>query len=223
MRSPSGSSGPSSTHNPDPCRRASGSWTRGCGAESADAPAAFVNCRDAEAYALWAGKRLPTEAQWELAARSTDGRRYPWGDQPIKWSRPRKFGQVDPVMSFQEDVSAYGAFDMSGNVMEWTRDWYEPGYFEKFKDKVVENPTGPATQPQKSIQRVVKGGSKSGILFARKGIDIDRRFPNLGFRCTLAVEGPEASAGIAPHPVKPDAQPGAPPPGAGPPGGDVPF
>jgi formylglycine-generating enzyme required for sulfatase activity len=190
---------------------------------SAAAPAVRVSYRDAETFAIWAGKRLPTEAQWEMAARSTDGRRYPWGDQPIKWSRPREFRRVEPVMSFPEDVSAYGVFDMAGNVMEWTRDWYEPRYFAKIKDKVVENPTGPATQRQNSIQRVVKGGSKNEMVTARQGVDLDKRLPYLGFRCSLAVEGPEASAGISPHPVKPDAQPGTPPPGAGPPGGDVPF
>ncbi len=190
---------------------------------SADSPAVFVNYREAENFALWAGKRLPTEAQWEMAARSTDGRRYPWGDQPIKWSKPRELHQVDPVMSFPEDSSVYGVYDMAGNVMEWTRDWYDARYFQKFANKIAENPTGPATQRLHSIQRVVKGGSKNGSVAARQGVDGDKRLAYLGFRGSLAVEGPEASAGIAPHPPKPDAQPSIPPPGNSPPAGTVPF
>jgi sulfatase modifying factor 1 len=168
----------------------------------ASAPASYVNYHDAERFALWARKRLPTEAQWEMAARSSDGRHYPWGDQPIKWSQPREFHQVDPVMSFPEDVSPYGVFDMAGNTMEWVRDWYDPKYFEKLKDKIVENPTGPSTMRFNSIQRVVKGGSKTWIVSARQGLNLDRRLGYLGFRCTLAVEGPEAAAGINPHPEK---------------------
>lgn len=158
-----------------------------------------------------------------MAARSIDGRRYPWGDQAIKGLRPRDLRKIDPVMSFSDDASIYGVFDMAGNVEEWTRDWYDAKYFQKFADKIAENPTGPATQRINSIQRVVKGGSKNWTVTARQGVNIDKRLPYLGFRGSLAVEGPEASAGIAPRPVKPDAQPGAPPPGTGPTGGEMPF
>ena len=188
----------------------------------ASAPATYVNYHDAENFALWAGKRLATEAQWEMAARSGDGRRYPWGDHPIKGSRPRDFRQVDPVMSYSEDVSPYGVFDMAGNTMEWVRDWYDPKYFEKMKDKIVDNPTGPASKRFNSIQRVVKGGSKDWIVSARQGMNVDRRFPYLGFRCSLAVEGSEAAAGINPHPEKAD-KPGVPPVGDNPAGGTIPF
>jgi formylglycine-generating enzyme required for sulfatase activity len=192
--------------------------------QSESAPVVWVDYKDAEAFALWAGKRLPTEAQWEMAARSTDGRRFPWGDQPIDRPHPRDFHQVEPVKSFPADVSPYSAFDMAGNAMEWVRDWYDPKYFEKLRDKVVENPTGPATHGLRSIQRVVKGGSKDWTVTSRQGIDADKRLPTLGFRCAMAVEGPEAAAIITPHPVKPDAaQPGANPPPTAPPPGDVPF
>jgi formylglycine-generating enzyme required for sulfatase activity len=187
------------------------------------APAVFVSYQDAEAYAIWALKRLPTEAQWEFAARSTDGRRYPWGDQPVRWSRPRKFQQIDLVMSFPDDVSFYGVHDLAGNAMEWVRDWYDPRYFDRTRDKTTEDPTGPPNKKQ-GIQRVVKGGSKEWLVFARQGMDSDRRLPYVGFRCSLAVEGGEASAIIAPHPPKPaPPQPGTPPPGGQAPGGDVPF
>jgi formylglycine-generating enzyme len=186
------------------------------------APAVYVNYHDAEQFALWAGKRLATEAQWEMAARSGDGRRYPWGDQPVQWSRRREFHQVDPVMSFHEDVSPYGVFDMAGNTMEWVRDWYDPRYFEKMKGKIVEDPTGPPSKRFNSIQRVVKGGSKNWIVTGREGLDVDRRLPYLGFRCTLAVEGSEAAAGINPHPEKAK-KPSTLPAGNAPAGNTVPF
>lgn len=157
-----------------------------------------------------------------MAARSGDGRRYPWGDQPIQWSRAREFQQVDPVMSFPEDVSPYGVFDMAGNTMEWVRDWYDPKSFEKMKDKIVENPTGPPSARSNSIQRVVKGVSKTWIVSSRQGIDLDRRLRYLGFRCSLAVEGSEAAAGINPHPEKAD-KPGTPPGTDAAAGATVPF
>ena len=187
-----------------------------------EAPALFVSYQDAEEYAIWAQKRLPTEAQWELAARSVDGRRYPWGDEPPRWSRPRKFQQIDPVMSFSEDVSPYGVFDLAGNTVEWVRDWYDPGYYARLRDKTTLDPTGPPNKKQ-GIQRVVRGASRDWLMFARNGMDSDRRSAYVGFRCSLAVEGGEASALIAPHPPKPETpQPGTPPPGQ-PGGNDVPF
>ncbi len=83
-------------------------------AEAETLPVTHVNFHDADAYARWAGKQLPTEAQWEMAGRSIESRRLPWGDGPAKWSRPRTVRQIDEVMSFPEDVSAYGVFDMAG-------------------------------------------------------------------------------------------------------------
>ena len=182
------------------------------GARPDDAPAVLVNYHDAEAFAIWALKRLPTEAQWEFAARSVDGRRYPWGDQQVRWSRERKPHQIDRVMYFPEDVSPYGVFDMAGNAMEWTRDWFDRHYFDKLRDKITEDPTGPLNKRQ-GIQRSVRGGSKEWLVYHRQGVDSDQRLPYLGFRCSLAVEGGEASANIVPHTEKPDNKPASTPPG----------
>jgi formylglycine-generating enzyme required for sulfatase activity len=159
--------------------------------EPENEPMIQVNFQDAEAFATWAGKLLPTEAQWEMAARSTDGRRYPWGDDSPKWSRARSSHQIDPVMTFPEDKSAYGAYDLAGNVREWTRDWYDYRYYHQFTKVTADNPVGPAPAARsRTPQRVVRGGSKNWSVTYREGVPPDRRLPALGFRCVLMVEQP---------------------------------
>ena len=172
-------------------------------AEPETLPVVHVSFHDANAYAGWAGKQLPTEAQWEMAARSIDGRRFPWGNDPAKWSRPRTVRQIDHVMSFPEDVSAYGVFDMAGNVQEWTKDWYDSKYFQQFAKPTVENPVGPTTRPRsKELPVVVKGGSKTWTLSYREGIPYEKRLAHVGFRCVLSVEGPTSRPAIgAPRPA----------------------
>ncbi len=126
-----------------------------------DHPVYDVNWHDAAAYAVWAGAALPTEAQWEKAARGTDGRVYPWGDEwdPARcvslesthdWQRTA----TQPVGSCPSGASPCGALDMAGQVWEWTADWYAPDAYRKMFER---NPAG----PDRGEMKVLRGGSRN--------------------------------------------------------------
>jgi formylglycine-generating enzyme required for sulfatase activity len=123
-----------------------------CEGDAPAQPRACINWFEAEAYAKWRGGSLPTEAQWEFAARGPESRVYPWGD---KWD-PAKANVVGstasmPVGGYPDGASWVGALDMSGNLMEWVSDWYSTTYYG---DNLRDDPTGPET----GTRKVEKGG-----------------------------------------------------------------
>ena len=167
-------------------------WVNGVTPEGKqDHPVHNVDWQDADTYCAWRDKRLPTEAEWERAARGgEEGKRYPWGDdkpdrQRALFNTPSGPG---PVGSYPSNP--FGLHDMAGSVSEWCSDWFERTYYER-------SPKNDPQGPPEGMYKIIRGGSWADgpqriSVFFRNWVRTNQRTPNLGFRCVQ--DAPETSA-----------------------------